>query len=293
MIIDTPFVFGANVSPILDLTYDDCEPIAVFHRCVIDLSRVIDDVVTPNVIPKRCIVDLSTNDDDIIELPVIKRQRQRRLSDVKEYLEKELLIEKLRKLPGDLLMKIFDDYLDVLFIKKIMMTPKEILRTAIYIHHSVESRIIHPRALTDITNISKFIIEHVRERVEIFIIFALRNSVVLPTLQVNDTFDYYETNKSGKYIVLKVSKNSAIVQRIKYQELKLYYNGMVFITVVKVSKKRRISMKILNNRCIFSPVRGQSICFVNNLGTPTEIVYYDNDVVLVEKHRNMFNYIIE
>lgn len=291
LIIDIPIVCKANVSPILDLTSDDCEPIAIFHRCVIDLSIANDDALIPIVTLKRCIVDLSDIDDDKVALPIVKRQR--RLSGIKEHLEQERLILKLRELPRELVMKIFDDYLDISFIKEILMTPKDVLRTAIHIHHSVSSRIVPRRALTDKTNISKFIIEHMRERAEMFIIFAMRNSVVLPSLRVNDSFDLYEPNKYGKYIVLKVSKNSASVQRIKYQERKLYYNGLVFKIVVKVSKKRRISMKILNNMSIFNPEREQSICFINNIGNPTEIVYYNNGELLVEKRRNMSNYIIE
>lgn len=283
-----------NRTPILDITSDDCEPTVVFHRYVVDLSIVNDDVLTPIVASKRCIVDLSVIIDDVVdlsELPIVKRQR--RMNGVKEYIEQERLILKLRELPRELVMKIFDDYLDVIFIKEILTTPTDILRATIHIHHSLESRIVPSRALIDISTLSKFIIEHLRERATMFIIFAMRNSVVLSSLQVNDLFDYYEPNKCGKYIVLKVSKSSAIVQRIKYQEKKLYYNGMVFKTVVKVSRKKRISTKILNNRCIFNPEREQSVCFINNFGTPTEIVYYNEGSVIVEKRRNMTHYIIE
>jgi hypothetical protein len=274
-----------NESPILDITCDDQEPIVVFHRCVVN-----DDVLMPIVATKRCVVDLTDINDDV-ELPIVKRPR--RLIGVKEYMEQERLIIKLRELPRELVMKIFDDYLDVVFIKEILMTPTNILRATICIHHSFESRIVPSKALSDISTISKFIIEHLRERATMFIIFAMRNSVIVSSLQVNDSFDYYEPNKCGKYIVLKVFKHSAIVQRIKYQEKKLYYSGMVFKTVVKVSKKKRICMKILNNRSIFSTEREQSVCFLNNLGTPTEIVYYVNSDVIVEKHRNMSYYTIE
>jgi hypothetical protein len=329
VIVDLTTVYVENVSPILDITSDECEPIVVFHRCVVDLSIVNDDDVTPIVVKrcvvdlsiandddvtpivvKRCIVDLSiANDDDVTPIVALRRsivdvsdinydvvpivKRPRLLLGAKECIKQERLILKLRELPRELVMKIFDDYLDVIFIKEILMTPTNILRATICIHHSIESRIVPSKTLTDISTISKFIIEHLRERASMFIIFALRNSVVVPSLQVNDSFDYYEPNKYGKYIVLKVFKSSAIVQRIKHQEKKLYYNGMVFKTVVKVSQKRRISMKILNNRCIFNPEREQSVCFINNLGTPTEIVYYSDGGVIVEKHRNMSNYIIE
>jgi hypothetical protein len=282
-------VCAENVSPILDITSDECEPIVVFHRCVVDLSIVNDEM--PIVVLKRCIVDLSDINDDVVALPIVKRPRL--LIGAKEYIEQERLILKLRELPRELVMKIFDDYLDVIFIKEILMTPTNILRATICIHHSIESRIVPSKALTDISTISKFIIEHLRERATMFIIFAMRNSVIVPSLKVNDSFDYYEPNKYGKYIVLKVFKSSAIVQRVKYQENKLYYKGMVLNTVVKVSQKRRISMKILNNRCIFNTEREQSVCYINNLGTPTEIVYYCDGRVIVEKHRNMSNYIIE
>lgn len=258
-----------HVTPFLDLTNDDNGKLVTFKRIFVDLSNEIDDVL----------------------LPIVKRPR--RASGINEYLHHERLLDNLRNLPRELLMKIFDDYLDVIFIKEILMTPTDILRATICIHHSIESRIVPSKALTDISTLSKFIIEHIRERAMMFIIFAMRNSVVVPTLQVNDLFDYYEPNKYGKYVVLKVFKSSAIVQRIKYQEKKLYYNGMVFNTVVKVSQKRRISKKILNNRCIFNPEREQSVCFINNLGTPTEIVYYSDVGLIVEKHRNMSNYIIE
>lgn len=258
-----------NVSPILDLTRDDYDHSVELKRNFVDLTNDIDDVL----------------------LPIVKRSR--RASGIKEYLYQEQLLVKLRNLPRELLMKIFDDYLDVIFIKEILMTPTDILRATICIHHSLESRIVPSRALVDIASLSKFIIEFMRERATLFIIFAMRNSVVVSSLQVNDLFDFHEPNKSGKYIVIAVSKSSAMVQRIKYQTKKLFYNGMVFKTVVKVSKKRRFSMKMLNNRCIFNPEREQSICFVNNLGTPTEIVYYNDGCLTVEKRRDMSNYIIE
>lgn len=286
--VDVSIACVADVSPVLDLTRDECEPIAIFHRCFIDLSNDND---TPIVSVKRCVVDLSAIDDGIVVLPAIKRQR--RSNGVREYLEREWLIEKLRKLPRDLLMKIFDDYLDVIFIKEILMTPKDILRTAIYIHHSSVSLIVPQRALINIATISKFVIENIRENAMLFIIYAMRNSVVLPSLQVNDLFVYCEPNKVGNYIVLRVSVNSAIVQRIKYQEKKMYYNGMIFNIVEKMSKKKRISMKFLMNRCIFNPEREKSVCYINNYGQPIEIVYYVNGGLIVEKRQNMSNYIIE
>lgn len=286
--VDVSIACVADASPVLDLTCDECEPIAIFHRCVVDLSNDND---IPIVTVKRCIVDLSTVDDDIVLLPIIKRQR--RLNGVREYFEREWMIEKLRKLPRDLLMKIFDDYLDVIFIKEILMTPKDILRTAIYIHHSSMSLIIPRMVLTNITTISKFIIEHMREEASLFITYAMRNSVVLPSLKVNDSFIYCEPNKVGIYIVLKVSRNSAVVQRIKYQEKRMYYKGIIFNTVEKISPKKRICMKILKNRCIFNPERERTVCFINNLGNPTEIVYYENGSVIVEKRRNMSYYIME
>ena len=288
VIIDLQTVCVANVSPILDLTSDECEPIAVFYRCVVDLSIDND---APIVSVKRCIVDLSVIDDDIVFLPIIKRQRP--LNDNREFFERELLIEKLRKLPRDLLMKIFDDYLDVIFIKEIFMTPKDILRSAISIHHASVSRIVPYRTLTNISTITRFIIGHLREKATLFITYAMRNSVVLSSLQVNDSFVYCEPNKVGIYIVLKVSRNSAIVQRIKYPEKKLYYKGLIFNTVEKMSPKKRICMKILKNKCIFNPEREKSICFINNYGHLTEIVYYVNGGLIVEKRRNMLNYIIE
>lgn len=278
----------ADASPVLDLTCGECEPIAIFHRCFIDLT--IDEEIPISSV-KRCIVDLSAVDDGTVVLPVIKRQR--RLNGVREYFEREWMIEKLRKLPRDLIMKIFDDYLDVIFIKEILMVPKEILRTAIYIHHSSVSLIVPKSALINIATISKFVIENMREKALLFIIYALRNSVVLPSLQVNDSFIYCEPNKVGNYIVLRVSKNSALVQRIKYQEKKLYYNGLIFNIVEKISKKKRICVKFLMNRCIFNPEREKSVCYINNFGQPTEVVYYIDGGVIVEKRRNMSNYIIQ
>ena len=289
--VDVSIACVVDASPVLDLTRDDCEPIAIFHRCVVDLSIDNYNAMAPIVSMKRCIVDLSAIDDDIVLLPIIKRQRP--LNGNREFFEREWLIEKLRKLPRELLMKIFDDYLDVMFIKEILLTPKDILRSAICIHHASESRLVPQRTFTNISTITRFIMGNLRENASLFIIYAMRNSVVLSSLQVNDSFVYCEPYKVANYIVLKVSKNSAIVQRIKYHEKKLYYKGLVFNTVEKISQKKRICMKILKNRCIFKPEREQSVCFINNYGHLTEIVYYGNGGLIVEKRRNMSYYIIE
>lgn len=248
---------------------------------ILDLTG--DEYDKPIVMLKRCIVDLS-NDDK----PIVKRLRKAITTGVNDQ-----LIFKMRELPRDLVEKIFIDYLDVVFIKELLTTPVDVLRTSIYIHHSHASLRVPPKALTDMTSISKFIIDHIRERVEMFIIFARTSLDILSSLKVNDIFDFYEAQKKGKYIVMKVSKNSAIVQRIKFHHSQLYYNGMIFKTVTTVPGKRRINFNNLSKKCIFNPEREQSICFMNKFGFPTEIVYYGDGGVIVEKHSNMSNYVLE
>jgi hypothetical protein len=170
------------------------------------------------------------------------------------------------------------------------MTPTDILRTSICIHNSMLSRLVPPKSLIDINTLSKFVLDLVGDRAPLFIAYANINLRTITSLQVNDTFDYHEPHRKGNFVISKVLKNSAIVQKVKYHERKLLYKGLTFIVTSKVSRKRTISFKILNERCVFDPVRNSNICFVNNLGIPTEISYYTDMGLIIEKHRNMSQY---
>lgn len=170
------------------------------------------------------------------------------------------------------------------------MTPTDILRTSVCIDNAMISRYLPPKFLNGSTALYKYIFEHIGERAPAHIVHANTNLEVITSLQVNDTLDYYEPHRIGKFIVIKVLKNSAEVQKIIYGDKKLLYNGLSFTTTRKVSGKRIISFKNLNERRVLSSVRNQNICFLNNLGAPIEVVYYTEMGLIVEKHRNMSAY---
>lgn len=251
---------------IIDLTVDEC--------CVGS------NIVTGSL--KRVVVDLT---DDGDETRVIKRSR-------KDNIKQSQLTRYLQALPRELIAKVFKEFLNIDLIKEILRTPTNILRTSLFIHQSLMTRTVPKKALSDFNTLSGFIMTHIGCKTSLFITFATVNKRVLSSLQINDTFFYYEPHRNGKYIVLKVLKNRAVVQKIRCSDYKLIYNGMTIETVSKISPKRTINFKILNDRCIFSSCQKQNICFVNKNGVPVDVSYYADEGLVNEKHINMSSYTI-
>ena len=279
--------------PYLDLSnLKDDLGVSRKEHLLVDLT-IDDDQVIVAKRPRVSIVDL-TGDDDAVKrrrcVPPLENVHNHVVIELQTQLQKKSLVENIRQLSRDLILIIFDEYLRISFIKEILMTPTDILRTSICIHNSMISRHVAPKFLMDSNALWRYIFDHIGHKAPLNIIYANINLRIITSLQVNDTFDYYEPHRKGKFIVTKVLKNSAVVQKIQYSEKKLLYNGLTFITMRKVSPKRTISFRILNERCVFSSIRNQSICFVNNLGTPSEVVYYTNCGLIVQKHRDMAQY---
>lgn len=193
----------------------------------------------------------------------------------------------LKKLPRVLICKIFEEYLSIKLIKEILRTPIDILRTSIRIHQALISRVVPKKALIDIMSLSTFILTHIGVRAPIFTHFASVNKKVTSCLQVNDVFDSYQTSRSGTFIILKTLKTRAIVQKIKRHTSKLVYKGMTIDTVMKISPKKSISLKILNEQCVFSSIQKQNVCFINNAYTPISVSYYTDDSYFQEKYSNI------
>jgi hypothetical protein len=286
---------------VFDLTGDDDEVIVAKRpRC---LPSAVELIASVELLPSNVahsfppVVEMIVS-DNLLPFPPVVIESEIIVSDnllpskVAVNCFQKLFTGNLRKLSRDLIMKIFDDYLNISFIKEILMTPTDILRTSICIHNSMISRHVAPKLLMDINSLSNYIFTHIGDRAPLNIIYANINLKMITSLQINDTLDYYEPHRKGRYIITKVLKSSADIQKIKYTEKKLLYNGLTFITIRKVSSKRTISFKNLNERCVFSSIRNQNICFVNNLGTPIEVVYYTGCSLIVEKHRNMSPYTI-
>lgn len=231
---------------------------------------------------KRVVIDLTDDDENMI---VVKRPRH-------DYVNQAQLTRNLQSLPRVLVAVIFKDYLSIDLIKEVLTTPTNILRTSVYLHQSLMTRTVPKNILNNFNSLSRFIITHIGYKMPLFITFAIVNKRVLSSLQINDTFDYYEAHRTGKYIVLKVLKNRAIVQKIRCNDSKLIYNGMKMETVSKVAQKKSINFKILNDRCIFSSIQKQNVCFLNKNGLPVEVSYFTDDGCVNEKHVNMGSYTI-
>ena len=200
------------------------------------------------------------------------------------------LLDSLKKLSRDLIKKIFEDYLQISLINEILKTPTTILRTSAYIHHALLAYLVPRKATIDKRAISSFIFTHIGHRSPIFIHFAKVNEKVISSLKVNDTFDYYEPHRNGRYIVLKVFKRRAIVQKIKYQNTNILYKGLLIQTVTKVSQRKSLCFKILNERCVFSSLRNVNVCFLNNMNVPISVSYFIDDVNISEKRSAMSEY---
>lgn len=197
------------------------------------------------------------------------------------------ITDKLRTLSRDLIKKIFGEYLNIGLINELLQTPISILRTSVCIHQALISHRIPKCATVDKNTLSKFILTHIGLRAPVFIHFAIVNKNVISSLQVNDTFDYYEPHRNGRYIVVKTLKGRAVVQKIKYQMTKLVYKGLLINTAIKVSPKKSISFRILHERCVFSSLRNENICFINNSNTVVSVSYFIDDNNVMEKRSNM------
>lgn len=252
---------------------------------VIDLTVDNNDMISNvGVISlKRVIVDLTYDGDDEVQ-----RVAKRSTHDMKQ----SQLTTNLHKLPRVLIAKIFKDYLNIDLIKELLKTPTNVLQTSLYIHHSLVSRIVPKSALRDFNTLSRFIMTHIGCNASLFITLAQVNKKVLSSLQINDTFHYYEPHRIGKYVVLKVLKNHAIVQKIRCNDSKLIYSSMIIETVSKISPKKKMNFKILNNRCVFSSLQKQNMCFVNKNGGIVEVSYFTDEGHIIEKHNKMSSYTI-
>jgi hypothetical protein len=240
------------------------------------------------------IIDL-TNDD----VPVVPVKRNITYVDltmdtevVKRPRRETSLAEHLMKLSCDLIKKIFEEYLDITLINKILHTPKAILLTSVHIHHAMVAHIIPKKAVVSKSALSTFILKYIGYYAPTFIHFAKVNATIVSSLKVNDTFDYYEPHRNGRYIVIKTLKERAIVQKIKYQDVKLSYKGLLIDTVTKMAKKKTLSFRILNERCIFSSIREKNICFINNSNLPVYVSYFIDDTNISEKRSEMSEYSI-
>jgi hypothetical protein len=242
---------------IIDLTANDGAP-------VMPLKRTI------------TYVDLTTDDD---ETAIGKRPKR----------EVPLTVH-LMNLSRDLIKKIFEEYLNIVLLKDILQTPQMILRTSVYIHHAMVGHIVPRKAIVCKNTLSSFILTYVGDKARAFIHFAKVNATVMSSLKVNDTFDYYEPHRSGRYIVLKTLKDRAIVQKVKHQNVKLSYKGLLIDTVIKVAPKKSISFRILNERCVFSSLRNINVCFINKNYVPMSVSYFIDDVNVFEKRNVMSEY---
>jgi hypothetical protein len=247
-------------------------------KVIIDLTTQDDKSIVPL---KRRItyVDLTADCDD--ETALVKRPKR----------EVPITIH-LMNLSRDLIKKIFEDYLNIVLIKDILQTPKVALRTSLHIHHAMIGHIVPKKATVCKDVLSSYILRYIGNNARAFISFAKMNATVVSSLKVNDTFDYYEPHRNGRYIVLKTLKDRAIVQKIKAQNVKLFYKGLLIDTVTKIAPKKSISFRVLNERCVFSSLRNMNVCFINNNYVPMSVSYFIDDVNVFEKRNVMSEYSI-
>ena len=180
-----------------------------------------------------------------------------------------------RNIPNELQQYIFYDFLQVKIIISALATNDEILRNGIRIKCAAMNQRI-PRNLL----ISKFrMVPYILDNkiMPMFILAAKKNAVIIRTLKQNEIFEYYADGKTSNFIVLDCYEKSATVQKIRIEKYTLNIEGRNMLVVTKLSSRQNMTVKKMNERCIFSFMRHRDVCYVDKFGTLKKCVYYCNE----------------